>query len=104
MQPDLAPSGRVNIPRRKAAHLTGEAVAVENFCAELRRDGAFEFECCFRGPFRQEVLSRLQIRTIVVRKDDPPLLLPVHRRTLCRSGHGLVQGRIQNQWTLSGSR
>ena len=100
MQADLAPSGRINISGRKAAHLTSEAIAVENFRAELRGDGVFEFECRFRGPLRQEVLSRLQIRTIVVRKDDPSVLLSVYRRTLCCSDHGLVQGRIQNQLTL----
>src|SRR5664280_771716 len=90
MKPNLAPSGRINIPRRKAAHLTGKAVSIKDFSAKLRRDEAVELECSFWRLFRQEVLSRLQIRTIVVCKDDPPLLLPVHQRTLCCSGHGLV--------------
>src|ERR1700676_1573962 len=76
MKPNLAPGGRINISRRKTAHLTGKAVAVENFCAELRRNNAVALNRSFRGPFRQQVLSRLQIRTIVVCENNPAFLLP----------------------------
>src|SRR5271157_5152232 len=76
MKPNLAPTGRINISRRKAAHLTGESVAVKNFCAELGRDDAVELNRSFWGLFRQQVLSRFQVRAIVVCKDNPAFLLP----------------------------
>ena len=52
MKPNLAPSGRINIAGRKTAHLTGEAIAVENFCAELSGDDAVELDGSFRGLLR----------------------------------------------------
>jgi hypothetical protein len=52
MKPNLTPSGRINIAWRKTAHLTGKAVAVENFCAEFRRNDTVKLDGSFRGLFR----------------------------------------------------
>jgi hypothetical protein len=51
VQPDLAPSCRVDLTWRKAAHLAGEAVAVQHFSAELCRDALCNCIPVFFGGF-----------------------------------------------------
>jgi hypothetical protein len=71
MESNLASRLRVNVSGGKAATLAGEAVAVENFRAELRGDNAFEFERFSRRLLSQQVLAGLQVGTIIVCEDYP---------------------------------
>ena len=82
MKSNFTPGSGINVAGCKATHLASEAVAVEDFGPELQGDASHELHVwLFRWLFFQEILSRDQVRDVVVGENRPTVLFAEFAQT-----------------------